>query len=368
MGPLTQLADRLGEDLIDWRNVRIADLLFSHRDTALLVLIILAGTSTAILALRSTLRRPPGLNQIALPAILGTIRKPPLSIVRYGALLFFIAGIPFFMLAFAAPYAQRAEQQVSYPGRRIALAIDASGSMNARFPSTRLNKKDNPNKAVFFTAVAAADIFIRERINGRYRDLIGLIEFGNEAYVITPFTNDYNNILLSVSLIGDNTEFMKFPDLGTTIGQAIEQSIGLFKAFKYLDAAGNLMILFSDGQDTQVTLKGKTVTNVLADAVQARIPVYFIRTSQNRQLGDIIPDGIWKPAVELTGGHFYAAANENDIIEAVHDIDRRSSGKIEVKQYSMHQPEFAPFATIAVSLWAISAALKVTVPYFSKFP
>ena len=368
MGPLTELADYLREDFLNWHNIRVADLLFSHRDTVLLVLVLLVGVSTMTLALRYALRRAPGLNQVALPAILGTIRRSPLSVFRFGALLFFFAGLPFFMLAVAGPYAQMSERQVSYPGRRIALAIDASGSMNARFPSTRLDNRNNPNKAVFFTAVAAADTFIRERIKGRYRDLIGLIEFGNEAYVITPFTNDYNNILLSVSLIGDNTEFMKFPDLGTTIGQAIEQSIGLFKAFKYLDAQGNLMIIFSDGQDTQVTLKGKTVTNVLQDAVDAKIPVYFIRTSQNRQLGDLIPDGIWKPAVEHTGGRFYAAANENDIIEAIHDIDRRSSGKIEVKQYSMRQPEFASFAAIAVVLWAISATLKVTVPYFSKFP
>ena len=56
---------------------------------------------------------------------------------------------------------------------------------------------------------------------GKYHDLIGLVEFGDEAYVVTPFTSDYENILLSLSLIGDWTEFMKFPDQGTTIGLAI---------------------------------------------------------------------------------------------------------------------------------------------------
>ena len=54
-------------------------------------------------------------------------------------------------------------------------------------------------------------------MKGKYRDLIALIEFGDEAYVVTPFTTDYDNILLSLSLIGDWTEFMKFPDQGTTI-------------------------------------------------------------------------------------------------------------------------------------------------------
>ena len=139
------------------------------------------------------------------------------SIVRHGALLLFLAGLPFFVLAFADPYSSLTHEQVSFPGRRIALMIDASSSMMARFPAAHLNAKA-PNEATFFTTVAAAETFIRQRMSGKYHDLIGLIEFGDEAYVVTPFTNDYDNILLSLSLIGDWTEFMKFPDQGTTIG------------------------------------------------------------------------------------------------------------------------------------------------------
>src|SRR4029453_1412315 len=127
---------------------------------------------------------------------------------------------------------------------------DASARKMAPFPAAKLNAKA-PNEATFFTTVAAAEAFMRQRIAGKYHDLIGLIEFGDEAYVVTPFTTDYDNILLSLSLIGDWTEFMKFPDQGTTIGLAIEQSVELFRAFDFLDAAGNLMLIFSTGQDTQ---------------------------------------------------------------------------------------------------------------------
>ena len=58
-------------------------------------------------------------------------------------------------------------------------------------------------------------------MKGKYRDLMALIEFGDQAYVITPFTTDYENILLSMSLIGDWKEFMAFPDQGTVIANAI---------------------------------------------------------------------------------------------------------------------------------------------------
>ena len=137
---------------------------------------------------------------------------------------------------------------------------------------------------------------MRYRSTGQYRDLIALVEFGDEAYVVTPFTHDYDNVLLSMSLIGDWSEYMQFPDGGTAIGRAIDRGIGLFKAFDFLRAAGNVMVIFSDGQDTQVTTQGKSLRDVLNAAVTAHVPVYLIRTSRGKQLGDVIPDAIWKPA------------------------------------------------------------------------
>ena len=64
----------------------------------------------------------------------------------------------------------------------------------------------------------------RQRKAGSYRDLIALIEFGDEAYVVTPFTTDYDSVLLSASLIGDWGEFMQFPNQGTSIGVAIARA------------------------------------------------------------------------------------------------------------------------------------------------
>ena len=50
---------------------------------------------------------------------------------------------------------------------------------------------------------------------------MALVEFGDQAYVITPFTTDYDNIRLSLSLIGDFGEFIRFPDQGTLLGNAV---------------------------------------------------------------------------------------------------------------------------------------------------
>jgi hypothetical protein len=366
--PITQLPAVVRETIIDWRNVRAADLLFTHRNDAIIAAVVLIGLCAVVLVLRALTRTKAGRTQVALPAVLdwsGGSRFT--SLIRHGALILFLAGVPFFVLALADPYSSLTHEQVSFPGRRIALMIDASSSMMARFPAAHLNSKA-PNEATFFTTVAAAETFIRQRMSGKYHDLIALVEFGDEAYVVTPFTTDYDNILLSLSLVGDWTEFMKFPDQGTTIATAIEQATGLFKAFDFLDASGNLMLLFTDGQDTQVTVHGKHVSEIVAGAVQAKIPVYMIRTSYNKTLGAVLPDDIWKPAIEATGGKFYPAGDEATILNAIKDIDRRSAGRVDVKLYSSQQPKFAGYAFIASGFWMVALTLQLTVPYFRKFP
>jgi hypothetical protein len=111
-----------------------------------------------------------------------------------------------------------------------------------------------------------------------------------------------------------------------------------------------------------------SLDQVLAAAITAKIPVYLIRTGRDKPLGEVVPDAIWKPAVEATGGRFYAAATENDVIRAIADIDVRSSGTIERKQYSVERPRFAAFALGAAAFWVISLALKVALALFERFP
>jgi len=249
---LTEISIFLRQNVAEWRNVRVAELLFTHRNAARFAVVLLIAVSLGVLILRVVFARRGGTRQVALPAILPMFRHSPFSFVRHGALLLFLCGLPFFLLAFADPFTSLTQQEVSFPGRRIGLLIDASSSMMEPFKAAELGKKA-PSDARFFTAVAAAQMFVKQRMKSKFRDLIALIEFGDESYVITPFTNDYDNILLSISLIDDLTEFNKFPDQGTTIGMAISQAVKLFTAFDFLNAAGNLMVIFSDGEDTKVS-------------------------------------------------------------------------------------------------------------------
>jgi Ca-activated chloride channel family protein len=205
-------------------------------------------------------------------------------------------------------------------------------------------------------------------MNGPYRDLIALIQFGNNAYVVTPFTTDYENVLLSIRLISDPVNWARFSDGGTTILEGIAEAARLFKAFEFTNASGNLMVLFSDGIDDQLQLKGQTLDRVVATAREAAIPVYMIRTAFKRKFGDVREDRLWQPAIERTGGRFYPASDEATILRAVEDIDRLSAGRIDVREYTAYQPRFGGYALAAVALWLLAMVLKLSVRSLRTFP
>ncbi len=351
----------------DGRGFGLDGLQFWHRDTARLALIALMASAVILLLIRSSLSRQPGRHHLAVPALLGATPASHFAWTRHLPLVLFLAGLPCALLALADPYSALVVENVTYPGRRISLMIDASDSMQTAFKAETLNTRNDVQPA-FFTTVAAAERFVQLRRKGKYRDLMALVEFGNRAYVITPFTSDYDNLLLSMALIGDPVEFSLFPDSGTVIASAIEESIEIFKAFNYLEASGNLMVIFTDGEDTTSIVHGRSLDDILKSAVDNKIPLFFVRTNYNKNFGDGIPDAKWRAAVQKTGGRYYIAKDESSLIAAVEDIDREAVGAINSRQYTSQQPRFALFALIAAALWTGAAGLKLATPWFAKLP
>jgi Mg-chelatase subunit ChlD len=357
--------------------LRWRDLQFGETRNVLLLFTALLGIAVVVLLLRHVRTRRRGRDAagqgaaaqagaaVVLPAIVPGMRRSTMSLVRYLPMLVFLAGMPFFALAMADPHTGFAQEDVSYPGRRIALLVDASTSMVMSFGTEKMKTQ---GESAFFTAVSAAETFMKRRMNGPYHDLIALIQFGNEAYVVTPFTTDYENVLLSVRLVGDPKEWGRFSDWGTTIIEGIDQALQLFKSFDFLNASGNLMIVITDGRDSELSRQNRPLEAVVAEARRSHIPVFMIRTAYKMPFGKVQQDVIWKPIVERTGGRFYAAPDEDSILEAIADIDRLSPGRIDVRQYSVQRPRYAGFALIAAALWMIAAVMKLGFSTFRSFP
>ena len=365
----------------DWQAMRLSELQFWQRDFAQLIIVALVAGAAIVLIIRAAMIRRPGRHYLVLPAVIQvrSVGRRPVrrslggggslgetGWTRHIPVVLFGAGLPFAVLAVADPYTSLVAENVTYPGRRIALMIDASDSMQTSFKAETLNTRNDVQPA-FFTTVAAAERFVELRRQGKYRDLMALIEFGSRAYVITPFTSDYDNLLLSMSLIGDPVEFSLFPDSGTVIASALEESIEIFKAFDFLEASGNLMVIFTDGEDTTRIVHGRSLDDILKSAVDHKIPLYFVRTNYEKDFGEGIPDAQWRAAVEKTGGRYYVAKNEATLIAAIDDIDREAVGAISARQYSSQQPRFTLFALLAFGCWTAAGTLKLFFPAFARY-
>ena len=360
---MTELLSRIERALTDLGQLSWSELLLDRRQEAVLIVGLILVATIAALLTRTVRGRAPGRTDIVLPALPGTRRVRTLAPLRHAGFLCFLAGVPFFVFALADPHTPLTEERASYPGHRITILIDASLSMDTAFSTQQLGSGNT-----FLANVAAAEYFVRLRKDGPYHDLVSLIEFGNEAYVVTPFTNDYENILLSIQLIGTPEEYDRFPDHGTLIMRAISRGVQMFQTFDFLKTTGNLMVIFSDGQDTHARYEDVSLDEILQGAIENEIPVYFIRTAYNQALGDVLPDRLWKQAVERTGGRFYPAADEAAIIQAVHEIDELSAGRIDVTRYITHQPRFAPFALVAIGLWTVALGSTFGVKHLRRFP
>ena len=365
MDALTALLERVGLTLAELGDLSLTALPLSRRDETVMALAVMVLLVLAALLTRAVVRHRAGRTQITLPALLpSTITKrSSLAPVRHGAFVVFLTGLPCFAVALADPHTTLIQERSTFPGHRIAILIDASLSMDSSFATNQLGWGNT-----FLANVAAAEYFVRRRMEGSHRDLVALVQFGGEAYIITPFTNDYENILLSIGLIGTPEEYDRFPDHGTLIMRAISRGVQLFRTFDFLKTQGNLIVVFSDGRDTHAVYQGQSLDEILQEAADNSIPVYFIRTAYDQRLGDVLPDITWKLAVEKTGGRFYPAADEAAILQAVHEIDELSAGQIEVTQYVAHQPQFSPFALVALGLWTVAVVLGVGVKQFRRFP
>ena len=365
METLSAVVERMAATLAELDNLTLSNLPLPRRDQSVIIFGIVALLALAALLTQTLLRRRAGRTHLVLPALLSSTltKRSQLAPLRHGAFVLFVAGVPFFAIALSDPHTSLVEERATFPGHRIAILIDASLSMDSSFATNQLGWGNT-----FLANVAAAEYFVRRRMEGNHRDLVSLVQFGGEAYIVTPFTNDYENILLSIGLIGTPEEYDRFPDHGTLIMRAITRGVQLFRTFDFLRTQGNLMVVFSDGQDTHAVYEGQSLDEILQEAADNSIPVYFIRTAYDQRLGDVLPDVTWKLAVEKTGGRFYPAADEAAILQAVHEIDELSAGQIEFTQYVAHQPRFAPFALVAVAFWCVALLMGLGLKPFRRFP
>lgn len=190
-------------------------------------------------------------------------------------------------------------------GRDLMLAVDVSGSMQ------ETDMKINGREVDRLTMIKyVAGDFIERRKGDR----IGLILFGQQAYLQTPLTFDRKtvNILLSESIIG-------IAGKATAIGDAIGLAV---KRVRSTTDNNRILILLTDGQNTAGEIQPIKAAEL---AAQEGLKVYTIGIGAdeiyrqtvfgNRRINPSLDldEATLKKIAELTGGRYFRARNTKEL-------------------------------------------------------
>ncbi len=209
------------------------------------------------------------------------------------------------LIALASPIFIDKRNPLNRNGIDIVLSIDASGSMRSSGLSEKMETR-------FETVQRVVRDFISKRLN----DNVGIVLFGDFAFIASPVTYEKEIVsemvsYLQTGMAGDNT----------AIGEGIEQAI---RALSFSKAKNKVIILLSDGEHNSGRIAPKEAVKL---AQEREIKIYTIA------VGDDFDPAMLHEIAEQTGGKSYAAVNEEELSEVYGLIDQLESSQIKSQQF-----------------------------------
>jgi Ca-activated chloride channel family protein len=230
-----------------------------------------------------------------------------------------IAAWCLMVLALAQPERVGAPVEVIRAARDVVLAIDISGSMDARDFAAPDGERKQRLEAV-------RDV-MRSFVEGREGHRVALIVFGSKAYVQAPLTED----LGTITDLLDRTEVgMAGPH--TALGDAIGLAIRTFEAS---DIEQRLLILLSDGTDTASRM---SPVNAAEIARGEGVEIFTIGVGDPEATGEERVDlATLQDIAARTGGEFFFAGDEAALEEVYGRIDELAPREVETLSYRPRQ-------------------------------
>jgi len=256
-----------------------------------------------------------------------------------------LAIVAWLLLVLAATRPQLIGESVHLPvsGRSLMLAVDISGSMQ---------NEDMETRGLQLSRLTAVKAVAGEFIEQRKGDRIGLILFGDEAYLQAPLTFDRNTVrtLLDEAQIG-------LAGQQTAIGDAIGLAI---KRLRKEPASNRVLILLTDGANTAGNVDPLKAADL---AAREEVRIYTIGIGSGEMLiqtpfgmrrvaaGDLDEDNL-KAISEKTGGRYFRAHDSNQLAKIYALLDR-------IEPVSEDKQTWRPINELY--FWPLGAALLLSV-------
>lgn len=289
-----------------------------------------------------------------------------------GRFLFFLRllAVALGIVALAGPRLANYHVETETPGIDIMLVLDLSWSMEAidmGKPSEKL------------TRFACASGVLKDFIQKRPNDRLGLIAFSGVPYLASPLTLNHDWLIdnlsrMHIGIIND------ISDLGTAIGDAAAVAAQRLKAVP--NSKSRIMILLTDGDNNRGKVDPLPAAQ-LAAALGVKIYSIGVGAEQPCNLpkfdpatgqlildanGGVIPTLLLNPAnysvlgkmSALSGGQFYRATNQRELQTIYDQIDRLEKSPVKLRRFATYQPLFAWPLLAALALLGIEVILSDT--------
>ena len=272
---------------------------------------------------------------------------------------------------------------LSGEGVDVMIALDMSASMNAvDLDESQLQERVASDERVLNRFENAREL-LSQFVSNRHEDRIGLVIFGEKAYLKFPPTLDYTRILrLLDGLILDNGERQPRSQMctnqctiqghGTAIGDALARS---YSRLKPSESTGKVIILITDGTNEGGQLQPEDVlrNSILKTGDEDPIRIYtflvgndqtsyipvtdrFGRTQYQKSARPFPTNPeLLKTLAGETGGLFFESYNEESFREHFEELERSEFTTTVTTQY---REVFASLVWLALALLLLEALIR----------
>lgn len=276
-----------------------------------------------------------------------------------------IVAIGLAILALARPQEANTKVKKNVEGIDIVICLDISDSMliEDMRPLNRLE---------------AAKETIRQFIEKRSSDRIGLVIFAGESFTLVPLTLDYQLILERVKEI-TTAASANIKD-GTAIGVALANAAGRLKEST---AKSRVMIFMTDGENNSGTIDPETALDIakgyglkiysigIGKDGPTKIPIYQRDVFGNKvktyqPFDSNVNDDLLGRMASETGGKYFRASKEDSLEGVFKEIDSLEKTKVDVNKYTRYTELFPPYLRVALICYMLALLLGKT--FFRRNP
>jgi Ca-activated chloride channel family protein len=253
------------------------------------------------------------------------------------------------IVALAQPRLANSHTEVKASGVDIVCALDLSGSMNT--PDYIVNRRQ-------VSRIDMAKPVLKEFIEGRPNDRIGLVVFAARAFIAMPLTLDHDYLLENVDRLGIGT----INSDATAIGDGITTALNRLRDLK---SKSKIIVLMTDGGNNSGKIDPITATH----AAQALgVKIYTIGLGNReivQQMGlppGYLPDEeTLQQIADITGGKYYRADNAEKFQQIYAEIDRLEKTEATINKYTDFKELFPQLVAGGLALLLLEIALGQTV-------